>query len=139
MKLGIIMTRKKRQRQKKPKKTKKNRRWRHVRKLCCQCIFLQLMVNLQPFGSRILRTSFIKLTFSLSITFYLTKTEKRTYKFLTQLKKVGYDGKISDLEGKNSTISDYNNFTSDILAVKIKQKEIGNKSDISNLGNSYLK
>ena len=40
---------------------------------------------------------------------------------------------ISDIEGKYFTTSDYNKFTSEILDAKIKQKELVNKSDISNL------
>ena len=47
------------------------------------------------------------------------------------VKKTDYDGKISDNEGRNFTVSDYNKFTSDILDAKIKQKELVNKSDIS--------
>ena len=49
------------------------------------------------------------------------------------VKKKDYDSKISDIEGECLTTSDYNNFTSDILDAKIKQKELVNKSDISNL------
>ena len=47
------------------------------------------------------------------------------------VKKTDYDGKISDNEGRNFTVSGYNKFTSDILDAKIKQKELVNKSDIS--------
>ena len=49
-------------------------------------------------------------------------------------KKIDYNAKISEIEGKYFSTSDYNKFTSDILDVKIKQKELVNKSDISNLG-----
>ena len=43
---------------------------------------------------------------------------------------VDYDDNIKDIEGKYFTTADYNKFTSDILDVKIKQKELVNKSDI---------
>ena len=43
------------------------------------------------------------------------------------------DAKISKFEGKYFTSSDYNKFASDILDAKIKQKELANNSDISNL------
>ena len=49
------------------------------------------------------------------------------------VKKTDYDAKISKFEGKYFTSSDYNKFASDILDAKIKQKELANKSDISNL------
>ena len=43
------------------------------------------------------------------------------------VKKTDYDAKIKDIEGKYFTTADYNKFTS---GVKIKQKELVNKSDI---------
>ena len=46
------------------------------------------------------------------------------------VKKTDYDPKIKDIEGKYFTTADYNKFTSDILDVKIKGKELVNKSDI---------
>ena len=49
------------------------------------------------------------------------------------VKKTDYDAKISKFEGKYFTSSDYNKFASDVLDAKIKQKELANKSDISNL------
>ena len=48
-------------------------------------VFFQFMVNLQPFGSRIPDAWSIKLTFSLTITFYPTKNENRTKTSLSQL------------------------------------------------------
>ena len=48
-------------------------------------------------------------------------------------KKEDQHGEISDIEGKYFTTSDYNKFTSETLDTKIKQKELVNKSDISNL------
>ena len=47
------------------------------------------------------------------------------------VKKTDY--KMSDTEIKYFNTADYNKFTSDILDAKIKQKELVNKSDISNL------
>ena len=49
------------------------------------------------------------------------------------VKKTNYGTKISGIEGKHFSTSDYNKFTGDILDAKIKQKELVNKSDISNL------
>ena len=49
------------------------------------------------------------------------------------VKKTDYDAKISNIVGKYITTSNDNEFTSDILDVKIKQKELVNKSNISNL------
>ena len=46
-------------------------------------VFFQLMAILQPSRNRIPNTWSIKYTFSLTITFYLTKPENRTKKFLT--------------------------------------------------------
>ena len=47
--------------------------------------FFQFMANLQPPESWIQNTWLIKLTFSLTITFYRTTTENRTKKPITQL------------------------------------------------------
>ena len=44
------------------------------------------------------------------------------------VKKTDYGAKKSEIEGKYFTTSDYNNFTSDILEAKTKQKELANKS-----------
>ena len=44
------------------------------------------------------------------------------------VKKTDYGAKISEIEGKYFTTSDYNNFTSDILEAKTKEKELANKS-----------
>ena len=45
------------------------------------------------------------------------------------VKKIDYDAKIKEIEGKYFTTTDYNKFTSDILDVKIKQKDSVNKSN----------
>ena len=47
--------------------------------------------------------------------------------------KKHYDAKISDIAGKYFINSEYNEFVSDKLYAKIKQKELVNKSDISNV------
>ena len=49
------------------------------------------------------------------------------------MKKVYYDAKISDIESKYSTTSDYNKFTNKILNAKINEKILVNKLDISGL------
>ena len=49
------------------------------------------------------------------------------------VKKTDYDAKISGTEKEYFTTADYNRFTSEPLDAKIKEKEIVNKSDISNL------
>ena len=48
-------------------------------------------------------------------------------------KKANYDTKISEIQRKYSTTSNYNEFTSDTLDARMKQKELGNKSVVSNL------
>ena len=48
------------------------------------------------------------------------------------VKKMDHDTKRSGTVGKYITTSDYSKFTSDILDVKIKQKELVNNSDVSN-------
>ena len=49
------------------------------------------------------------------------------------VKKTYHDTKLSQIEGKYLTNSDYNKITSDILQAKIKQKELVNKYNILNL------
>ena len=51
----------------------------------CDVIYFPFMANLHPSKSRISDPWSIKLIFSLTITFYLSKTENRTEKFLTPL------------------------------------------------------
>ena len=48
-------------------------------------------------------------------------------------KETNYDAKILEIEGTQITTADYNDFMSEILDPKIKQKKLVNKSDISNL------
>ena len=63
----------------------------------------------------------------------LKRVEKNIDDFTDLVKITDYDAKISDIEGRYFTASDYNKFMSDILDAKIKQKALVNKSDISNL------
>ena len=55
------------------------------RQIVTSLSFFRFMVNFQPSESRILNAWSIKLTFSLTITFYLGKPKNRTKKSLTQL------------------------------------------------------
>ena len=49
---------------------------------------------------------------------------------LVKKKKTDYDAKMKDIDGKYITAVDYNKFTNGILHIKVKQKELVNKSDI---------
>ena len=53
------------------------------------------------------------------------------------VKKADYKAKLSDIEKKYFPTSYYNNFTSEIIDAKIKEKELGNKFNIC-LKNSDL-
>ena len=67
----------------------------------------------------------------MTITVLTTKNKEVKNKMTVSsdlVKKTDYGAKISEIEGKYFTTSDYNNFTSDILEAKIKQKELANKS-----------
>ena len=48
-------------------------------------LLFQFMVNLELTGIRILDARSVKLTFSLTVTFYLTKSANKSKNFLTQL------------------------------------------------------
>ena len=50
---------------------------------------------------------------------------------LVKRKKTDYEENMKDIEGKYFTTSDYYKFSNDILDVKIKNKELVNKSDNS--------
>ena len=63
----------------------------------------------------------------------LKRVEKNIHDFTDLVKITDYDAKISDIEGRYFTASDYNKFMSDIIDAKIKQKALVKKSDISNL------
>ena len=45
------------------------------------------------------------------------------------VKKADYNAKISDIDGKNITIFDCNNFTSEILGTKLNQANLAEISD----------
>ena len=60
----------------------------------------------------------------------ISEVENKIVSVSGLVKKTDYDAKIKDIEGKYFTTDDYNKFTSDILDVKIKQRELVNKSDI---------
>ena len=62
----------------------------------------------------------------------IKEVDDKIPEFSGLVKKTDYDAKISEMEGKQFTNSDYNKFTNDIFDAKIKQKELLNKSDISN-------
>ena len=68
----------------------KKRRQKNLTMTSCRQIMMSLsslrfMANLQKSGTRIPDAQSVKLTFSLVVTFYLTKNENRTKKSLTQL------------------------------------------------------
>ena len=63
----------------------------------------------------------------------ITKVENGISNVSGVVQKPDYDAKITGIKGKHFTTADYNRFTGDILDTKIRQKELGNKSDISNL------
>ena len=48
------------------------------------------------------------------------------------VKKTHYNAKMSEIEGRYITTSDYNKFTKEALDAMTKQKELVNKSNISN-------
>ena len=55
------------------------------RKIVMSLSFFRFMFKLEQCGSRIPDAESAKLTFSLTVTFYLTKTKNRTKKSLTEL------------------------------------------------------
>ena len=65
-------------------------------KIVISLSFFQFMVNSEQSRSRIAGAQFVKLTFSLIVTFYLTKTktENRTKKSLTQLSQYCFGSKV---------------------------------------------
>ena len=58
---------------------------------CGVIVFFQFIATLQSSGSQILKVWPIKLTFSLTITFYLTKPENKTKTSLLQLSCYSYN------------------------------------------------
>ena len=61
------------------------------RKIVTSLLFFQFMANLEQAGSRIPDAESAKLMFSLIVTIYLTKTENRTKKSLTQLSQYCFE------------------------------------------------
>ena len=55
---------------------------------------------------------------------------------VTYLKKTDYDTKVSDIESEYSTTADYNKFTRDIFADKIKSEGLVDKYAISGFINN---
>ena len=60
----------------------------------------------------------------------ISEVENKIISVSGLVKKTDYDAKIKDIERKYFSTTDYNKFISDILDVKIKQKELVSKSDI---------
>ena len=60
----------------------------------------------------------------------LVKLRIKFLELVVKPKKTDYEAKIKYIEGKYFTTVGYNNFSSDILGVKIKEKELVNKFDI---------
>ena len=63
----------------------------------------------------------------------ISEAEIKLLNVSSLVKKLDFDAKISDIEGKYFTTSDYNKLTGGTLDSKIKQKELVNKFDIFNL------
>ena len=61
----------------------------------------------------------------------ISEVENKIISVSGLVKKTDYDAKIKDIERKYFSTTDYDKFTSDILDVKIKQKELVNISDIN--------
>ena len=69
----------------------------------------------------------------------MTAVENKTTNVSNLVKKNDYDAKISGVECKYFTTSDYNKFTNEVIDNKIKEKELVKKSDISGfINNSEL-
>ena len=60
-------------------------------KIVTSLSFFQFMANLEQSGSQIPDAESAKLMFSLIVTFYLTKSENRTKKSLTQLSQYCFE------------------------------------------------
>ena len=61
------------------------------RKIVTSLSFFQFKADLEQSGSQIPDALSVKLIFSLKVTFYLTKTENRTKKSLTQLSQYCFE------------------------------------------------
>ena len=74
----------------------------------------------------------------LAITSDFSAIEKRITNVSDLVKKTDDDVEISDIETIYFTTSDYNEFTSEILYAKTKQKGLDDKSNISNLAKNLI-
>ena len=70
---------------KRSKTTSKNLTVTSCQQVLTSLLFFQFTATMKQSGSRILDAYSVKLKFSLIVTFYLTKTENRAKKSLTQL------------------------------------------------------
>ena len=67
------------------KTTSKNLVMTSFLKIVTSLSFFKFLTNLEQSGGRIPDTESAKIMFSITVTFFLTKTENRTKKYLTQL------------------------------------------------------
>ena len=88
MKLGPVTKRDKRK-----KTLSKNLTMTSYQQIATSLSFFQFMANSEKSRSRIPDAQSEKLTFSLKVTFYLTKTENRTKKSLTQFSHHCFEGR----------------------------------------------
>ena len=86
MKLGPVTKLDKRN-----KTTSKNLTLTSCRKIVTSLSFFGFLTNLEQSGGRIPDTESAKVMFSVIVTFYLTKTENRTKKSLTQLSNYWFE------------------------------------------------
>ena len=70
---------------KRNKRTSKNLTMMSCQQIVTPLPFFQYTANLEQLGSRNPYSESVKVIFSLTVTFYITKTESRTKKSLTQL------------------------------------------------------
>ena len=76
-------------------KTSKNSTMRSCQQTVTSMSFFQFITNLEQSGSWIPDTWSVKNTFSLTVTFYLTKTANRNEKSLTQLSYYYFEKKYN--------------------------------------------
>ena len=68
---------------------------------------------------------------NLATTAGLTNIENKIPNVNDLAKKANYDGKISEMEDKCFSTSEYNKFTNNILDTKVTQKKLINESDLN--------
>ena len=86
MKLGPVTEINKRN-----KTTSKNLARASFRKIVTSLSFFKFLANLEQSGGWIPDTESAKVMFSIIVTFFLTKTENRTKKYLTQLSRYCFE------------------------------------------------